>query len=99
MVGTMLRFTTFAASAAFLLGADAALAGSDILVSCYRGPWNQVIWDRANPEFIASLEANGMAPVEARVIADSICRDPRLVNNPDEMATEVRRVISEARRG
>lgn len=95
----MLKSMMLAASAASILCADTALAGNDVLVSCYRGPWNQVIWDRANPEFIASLEANGMTPVEARVIADSICRDPRLVNNPDEMAAEVRRVVSQARRG
>lgn len=98
VVGAMFRFILCAASAAFLGAADAARAGSDILVSCYRGPWHQVIWDRANPEFIASLEAIGIEAVEARVIADSICRDPRLVNNPDEMAAEVRRVVSEARR-
>ncbi|MEM6577453.1 MAG: hypothetical protein AAF678_03100 [Pseudomonadota bacterium] len=95
----MFRFSTLAASAAFLICADAAVAGSDVLVSCYRGPWAQVIWDRANPEFVASLEANGMDAIEARVIADSICRDPRLVNNPEQMAAEVRRVVSQARRG
>ncbi|MEM7076558.1 MAG: hypothetical protein AAGA28_12165 [Pseudomonadota bacterium] len=91
----MYRTILLAASAAALVSADVALAGSQILVSCYRGPWEEVIWDRANPEFIASLEANGYDRVEAQALADSICRDPRLVNNPDEMAAEVRRVFSE----
>ncbi|MEM9911758.1 MAG: hypothetical protein AAF922_13335 [Pseudomonadota bacterium] len=90
---------TLAASAFLILCADAALAGDEVLVSCFRGPWNQVIWDRANPEFITSLEATGMDAVEARVIADSLCRDPRLVNNPENMAAEVRRVVYQARRG
>ena len=89
----------FAASAVCLVFSDAALAGSEVRVSCYRGPWDVVIWDRANPEFVDSLEANGVDPTEAQLLADSICRDQRLVDNPEAMAEAVRRLLSQARRG
>ena len=26
-----------------------------VTVSCYRGPWDDVIWDRPNPVFVDSL--------------------------------------------
>lgn len=94
----MVRSWIGVACAALTVSAGAAQAQSDVRVSCYRGPWKQVIWDRANPDFIASLEVHGLSAVDARVIADSICRDPRLVNNPEGLAGEVRRVLSRTRR-
>lgn len=98
MVGAMFKSFLFAASAACLVMADTAKAETYLLVSCYRGPWTEVIWDRANPEFIRSLEAHGYTTADATRIADSMCRDPRLVYNPTAMAREVRAVTSGARR-
>ena len=79
--------------------ADGAHGKNVVLVSCYRGPWEAVIWDRPNPEFIQSLEDNGFSTTKSIEIAEAICRDPRLVNNPDLTAEQVRRLTSAARRG
>ena len=74
-------------------------SGSVIHVSCYRGPWKEVIWDRPNPEFIQSLEDNGIGSRDAIEIAETICRDPRLVDNPTGLAKQVRRLVADVRRG
>lgn len=50
-----------------------------ITISCYRGPWKEVIWDRPNPIFIDTLMENGYSIVTASSIAHRICRDPGLV--------------------
>lgn len=95
----MLRTTLCAATAAFLAMADTAKADSYILVSCFRGPWNEVIWDKANPNFVQSLVDAGYGQQEATSIANYICRDPRLVDNPIALAKEVRAAVRAAPRG
>lgn len=50
-----------------------------ITVSCYRGPWDDVIWDRPNPVFLDSLVAAGYSFPEAHAIAERVCRDPSAV--------------------
>jgi hypothetical protein len=79
--------------------ADTTKAETYILISCYRGPWTVVIWDKANPDFIQSLVDAGYSPTEADSVANSICRDPRLVKNPIALAKEVRAVMRDAPRG
>ncbi|MEO1138707.1 MAG: hypothetical protein AAFW87_04545 [Pseudomonadota bacterium] len=95
----MFKSLILAASAAFLVMADTAKAETYILVSCYRGPWTEIIWDQANPEFIQSLQDAGYGAQEAESIANYICRDPRLVDNPIALAKEVRAVMRSAPRG
>jgi hypothetical protein len=46
-----------------------------ITVSCYRGPWDDVIWDRPNPAFIDSLVSAGYSFPEAHAIGERVCRD------------------------
>ena len=95
----MLKTSLCAAAAAFVVMADTAKADTYILVSCYRGPWNEVIWDKANPNFVDSLVQAGYSQQEATSIADYICRDPRLVDNPIALAKEVRAAMRAAPRG
>ncbi len=95
----MLKTSLCAVAAAFLVMADTAKADTYILVSCYRGPWNEVIWDKANPNFVDSLVQAGYSQQEATSIADYICRDPRLVDNPIALAKEVRAAMRAAPRG
>ncbi|MBY5987634.1 MULTISPECIES: hypothetical protein [Roseovarius] len=95
----MFKTTLCAAAAAFLVMADTAKADTYILVSCYRGPWTEVIWDKANPNFVDSLVQAGYSPQEATSIANYICRDPRLVDNPIALAKEVRSAMANAPRG
>lgn len=54
-----------------------------ITVSCYRGPWEDVIWDRPNPVFTDSLVSAGYTFPEAHAIAERVCRDPGAVGQPD----------------
>lgn len=46
-----------------------AQGGQQVIVSCYRGPWNDVIWDRPNAVFIDSLVAVGYQYERAYAIA------------------------------
>ncbi|WP_172292975.1 hypothetical protein [Pseudoruegeria sp. HB172150] len=66
-----------------------------IAISCYRGPWQQVIWDRPQPEFIDSLVAAGYDIATASAIANRICRDPALVNDPAGLRKAVARMLRE----
>ena len=43
--------------------------GNVIHVSCYRGPWNDVIWDRPNSVFVDSLVAVGYDFSTAHAVA------------------------------
>lgn len=68
--------------------AELTYAAPRVLVSCFRGPWQEVIWDRPNPIFIDTLMANGYSITTATAIAERICRDPYLVNQPQLMKEE-----------
>lgn len=72
--------------------ASQAMAQS-VVVSCYRGPWEEVYWDRANSKFIESLIAVGYSQSTALAIAERVCRNPDLVNNPSAMTAEVQRLL------
>ncbi|WP_298291306.1 hypothetical protein [uncultured Litoreibacter sp.] len=65
-----------------------------VVVGCYRGPWELVHWDRALPEFYDSLRAMGYSPAVATSIGNRICRDQNLVNNESALRSEALRVIS-----
>lgn len=67
--------------------------GYEIHISCYRGPWKEVIWDRPNPVFIDSLVAAGYSYATAHAIAERICRDPALVQNPGSMSHKLRQIL------
>jgi hypothetical protein len=56
--------------------------GQVIVVSCYRGPYKKVIWDKANPSFISSLMTVGYDRASAEAIGTRVCRDQSLVGNP-----------------
>ncbi|MCJ7872766.1 hypothetical protein Q4577_08140 [Marinovum sp. 2_MG-2023] len=66
--------------------------GTQIVVSCFRGPWNDVIWDRPNPVFIDSLVAIGYDFPNAHAIAERVCRDPALVGNPEGLKSTMLRI-------
>ena len=45
-----------------------------IIVSCFRGPWKDVIWDRPNSNFIDSLIKIGYDYPTSHAIAERVCR-------------------------
>jgi len=53
-----------------------------VTISCFRGPWEEVIWDRPEPVFVDSLVAAGYSFPEAHAIAERVCRDIDGVGNP-----------------
>jgi len=66
--------------------------GHVIVVSCWRGPWKQVIWDRPNANFIDSLVGVGYDYPTSSAIAERICRDQNLVFNPEGLKAEMHRI-------
>jgi hypothetical protein len=76
-------------------------ASKTIVVSCYRGPWTDVIWDRPNAIFIDSLVNHGYDFSTAHAIAERVCRDQLLVGDGEALKAEMRRIMREspARRG
>lgn len=61
--------------------ATAPVRAVPIRISCFRGPWREIIWDHANPSFTDDLVAYGYSYSEAWAIANRICQDPRGVDN------------------
>ena len=55
---------------------------SVITISCFRGPWQDVIWDRPEPVFVDSLVAAGYTFPEAHAISERVCRDIDGVDDP-----------------
>lgn len=71
---------------------EAGPTDNTIVVSCFRGPWGEVIWDRPNAVFIDSLVAVGYDFSTAHAIGERVCRDKALVGNPDAMRAEMVRI-------
>lgn len=68
-----------------------------IVVSCFRGPWEDVIWDRPKPVFVDSLVEYGYDINTATSIAEKICSDEELVGNSEGLKAEMRRVYRSIR--
>jgi len=65
-----------------------------ITVSCFRGPWEGVIWDRPNPIFIDSLVSAGYTYPEAHSIAERVCRDQAGVGSPETMRAAMSNILA-----
>lgn len=96
-----------AACAAALLGPAPSALAQDysyhvsvqrhvITISCYRGPWEDVIWDRPNPVFTDSLVNAGYSFPEAHAIAERVCRDPSTVNHPNGMVSVMNSILAQS---
>lgn len=72
--------------------------GGIVYVSCFRGPWREVIWDRPEGIFVDSLVAVGYDFTNAMAIATRVCRDITLVDNNEALRLEMVRIIGEAPR-
>lgn len=102
----MLKKALFALSLTALAGPSfaepEALAGNHwnqggvVRVSCFRGPWKEVIWDRPQGIFIDTLVEVGYDYPSALAIATRLCRDINLVDDDAAMKAEMERIIAEA---
>ncbi|MBY6091405.1 hypothetical protein [Maritimibacter alkaliphilus] len=66
--------------------------GHVVYVSCFRGPWKEVIWDRPNAKFVDSLRDLGYDYPNAHAIAERVCRDDALVFNKEGLKQEMIRI-------
>ena len=69
--------------------------GEVIYVACYRGPWNEVIWDRPQARFVDSLVNVGYDYPTAHAIAERVCRDSNLVGNPEGLRATMLQITRE----
>jgi hypothetical protein len=70
--------------------------GGVVTVSCFRGPWRGVIWDRPEAIFTESLVAVGYDYTNAFAIANRICRDQGLVGNQAALKAAMEAIIADA---
>lgn len=104
----MKKHVTFAALGGALLLASVAPAAATnyhypavvntiyVTVSCFRGPWTEVIWDRPNPIFIDSLVSAGYSFSEAQAIGERVCRDASTVDRPDRAVQVMHQIIAQS---
>lgn len=88
------------------LGATASLAqqstmptkpganGTALTISCFRGPWKDVIWDRPNAIFVQSLVDRGYTYAEAEGIGERVCRDEHGVGNPEHLRKSLKEAMT-----
>ena len=62
-----------------------ATTGPTIQIACFRGPWQEIIWDRPEVSFTDDLVAVGYSEADALAIGTRICRDPQGVSDPNHM--------------
>lgn len=67
--------------------------GHTVTVSCFRGPWREVIWDRPEPVFIDSLVAAGYDFPTAHAMAERICRDRSTVGNREALRSTAQGIV------
>jgi hypothetical protein len=86
----------FTASAPVSQAQSRKAAATPVVISagCLRGPWKAVIIDRPSNAFVDSLTNAGYDYATAFAIAERICRDPALVDRPEELRAETLRVIN-----
>lgn len=66
-----------------------------ITISCYRGPWNDVIWDKPNAVFLDALTRIGYTHPEAYAIGRRVCRDEYGLRDHEYLKSTLRRLMAE----
>jgi len=66
-----------------------------IVISCYRGPWKTVAWDRPNAVFIDTLMNFGYNSTQAHTIGERVCRDEYGVDDIGHMVATLNRLMAE----
>jgi len=71
----------------------AAAEPVSIRIACFRGPWQEIIWDRPDVSFTDGLVAAGYSQSDALAIGTRICRDPEGVNNHQHLVDTLRHIL------
>lgn len=64
-----------------------------IQIACFRGPWQEIIWDRPEVSFTDDLVAYGYSEADALAIGTRICRDPQGVTDPAHMVGVLQQIL------
>lgn len=75
-----------------------AQTAPQVVASCFRGPWQQIIWDHPNAVFVDSLVNIGYSFERASAIANRVCKDKSLVNNPAGLKSTTETIIASSPR-
>lgn len=70
-------------------------SGPEWIISCYRGPFEAVAWDKPNAIFVDELVEYGYSPAQAMAIGRRICRDEYGVGDEDYLRSTLLRILSE----
>lgn len=100
---SLLLIAGFAAAASFSATQSAAqdlptrpnTDAPAITISCFRGPWREVIWDKPNAVFLDGLTRIGYSPAQAYAIGRRVCRDEYGLKDPEYLKSTFRRLIAE----
>jgi len=87
--------TTPAAAERVSIPTKPGTSGDEFIISCYRGPWKVVYWDRPTAIFIDELVEYGYSPNQAIAIGERICRDEYGVDRPEWLEAQLRRIVTE----
>ncbi len=71
-----------------------AVATGTVVASCYRGPLHETLWDRPEGVFLDSLVGAGYDYLTAQAIADRICKDESLVDDPEVLRAALARIMA-----
>ena len=74
--------------------AEAGFAPGTVVASCYRGPLHETLWDRPEGVFLDSLVGAGYDYLTAQAIADRICKDESLVDDPEVLRAALARILA-----
>jgi len=75
--------------------AQPGMTGVEFVISCYRGPFSAVAWDRPNAIFLDELVEYGYNQEEVIMIVKRVCRDEYGVRNEDWMRDTLLRLLVE----
>lgn len=64
-----------------------------IRISCFRGPWQEIIWDRPEVVFLDGLTAYGYSPSDALAIGTRVCHDPQGVTDPSYLVGVLQSIL------
>ncbi|MEO9575481.1 MAG: hypothetical protein ABJ263_08395 [Tateyamaria sp.] len=100
MIAALLTATTFlaatpAAAERVSEPTKPGTSGNEFIISCFRGPWKVVHWDRPAAIFIDELVEYGYTQTQALAIGERICREEYGVDRPEWMEAQLRRIVAE----
>lgn len=65
-----------------------------ITISCFRGPFEVVVWDRPNAVFVDDLVRLGYEYPQAYAIAQTVCRDEYALHNEGYMIQRLHQLMA-----